>query len=572
MAPGAAAQVFEVRGGSSSLTEAHGGSLILYGGNYTTRFSLGYTDKMRYGFLVSTRFWGSTWGFGDQPIPFLLPTDQFIGAYSFYGRGASALRKDARSSLFVFAGVTSTTFSSPFVNFAKPDQGAGLIFYEREFASRWRFTSRNIFSEKQTSIHSLEWKPARDALLAFSAGVGSNQPYWSSSLNFKRERIVVVASYTHAGSGFRRITVDTPVLAETDRENFRVDWKPRPKLGFYLTRNNYLNPAPQPGVDLRSTVNGVGYWTSPAGFHLYGSLFHSQTRSGEGVSIIAGGRRKLTHWLETGADYLRSRPAVGATTQNVIATVRETVTPRLSLVQVITVGGGQRSVSFGGNFISNLVTLGAEYQTVYLPFAAPGQSNLRQVLVLSLRLQLPRNLAIEVDTNITPSGEVRYTGYFDTFAYRGFGPNAANRLPSGAFHPKVVQGRVVDDKGEPVAGAALRIGEEIVFTNPQGRFFLRVKKAQEMPLVVLLEEFMLPGRYEVVSAPAAVRPGREESAQMYEVVLRRLASQPTKKILPAGRQRWPLPPEDLFPLGTPERIDLVRSIPFYHSCRCNFFG
>src|SRR5438445_8973440 len=56
--------------------------------------------------------------------------------------------------------------------------------------------------------------------------------------------------------------------------------------------------------------------------------------------------------------------------------------------------------------------------------------------------------------------------------------------------------------------------------------FLRRKKAKLYPLEVLPNQFMLPGRFEVVSAPEVVRAEREQMAEIYEVVVRRLPTSP----------------------------------------------
>src|SRR2546425_9686028 len=140
----AAAQVLELSGGSSSLFNAHGGSVGFRGRNYAGRFDVGLFGKPRFGYFFTTPFRGYNWGFGDQAIPFVLPTDLFNPSYYFLGRGVSAARKDARSKLFVYAGATSTGFALPFLNVARTETPTGLIFYERQLSPALR-------SEEHTS-------------------------------------------------------------------------------------------------------------------------------------------------------------------------------------------------------------------------------------------------------------------------------------------------------------------------------------------------------------------------------------------------------------------------------------
>jgi hypothetical protein len=84
----------------------------------------------------------------------------------------------------------------------------------------------------------------------------------------------------------------------------------------------------------------------------------------------------------------------------------------------------------------------------------------------------------------------------------------------------VIRGTVRDEEGNAVEGAAVDIGGEVVFTNSSGAFFLRVGRPARSAVKVLIEEFLLPGQWEVVSAPAEVEAGPETRAGMV-IVLRR---------------------------------------------------
>src|SRR5438309_5403771 len=72
----AAAQVLELSGGSSSLFNAHGGSVGFRGRNYAGRFDVGLFGKPRFGYFFTTPFRGHNWGFGDQAIPFVLRSEE----------------------------------------------------------------------------------------------------------------------------------------------------------------------------------------------------------------------------------------------------------------------------------------------------------------------------------------------------------------------------------------------------------------------------------------------------------------------------------------------------------------
>ena len=519
----AAAQVFELKGGTSTLFNAQGGSVQIYGGKYTSRFSLGFADKTRFGLFLEFPYRHMTWGIGDQNIPFALPTDLFNRSYYFTGRGLSASRKNKHSTLFIFAGATSRRYSVPFFDTTSADRGAGLVFYDRQLGPSLRFFSHNVLTSRQTSIQSFEWKPREKLVLAVAGGMGSNQPFGSSSLELTGKRVSLRAGYTLAGRAFRRVQVVAPVMTETDRENVRLELTPLKSLRFSFNRQNYLSPPSASGAGgLRATVNGASAAVVAGGFQLHGSLFGSASHARRSPGISLGLRRDLGSRINAGVNYLRSMQAGGRVTESQIATLREKLTRRLSLSQVISHSGGRTSVAYGGNVVWNRVTLGVDYQTVFLPFAPLGRSQFQQVAVVNFQVQLPWNILLGGSSHVDPLGKVRYTAYTDAFVYHTIESAAGVRAPRGTFAKNVIQGRVEDEKGQPVSGAALKIDTELVFTDSQGAFLMRRKHAREYPLQVLLDQFMFPGVYEVVSAPKTVKAAPEERAETYKVVLRRV--------------------------------------------------
>ena len=524
------AQVYEIQGGSSTLFGAHGATLQVYGENYIARASVGYFDHLRTGVSFLTKFHGYTLDAGDQSIPFSLPTDLFNRSYYFLGRGVSAERKFNKNHLFVYAGMTSTGFFAPYLNTASPQKPATLLFFDHEFSPTLHFYSYNILSNRQTSIQSLSWQPKKDLHLAVSAGVGSNQSYGAVSLEYDRSWMKILAGYVQAGRAFQRIRVDNPILSETDHENIRVELSPWSWLHMSFDRQNYVSPA-EKGLFPRATVNGLGGSVNADGFVFHGELYDSHTADGNSRAIAAGVRRNFMNWLDISQDFFRSTQSHGAATQAFVTSFREKVTRRISLSQYVNTGNGQTSVSYGGTFYSNRFSFGVEYQTVYLPLLAGGQGHFKQVMVANVRLVLPHNVEVNGMTDVTPEGKLRYTGYFSAYAYRGLGAVAPGAPAIGpGMHAYVVRGRVVDETGEPVRGAAVRVQDEISYTNSEGEFEVRRKHGDESPFAVALEEFMVAGRYEVVKAPGKVKAAKDEMAVMQEVVVKRLPTLPGKTV------------------------------------------
>jgi hypothetical protein len=84
----------------------------------------------------------------------------------------------------------------------------------------------------------------------------------------------------------------------------------------------------------------------------------------------------------------------------------------------------------------------------------------------------------------------------------------------------VVRGHARDEQGSPIEGAAFLIGDEMVYSNGAGEFLLRLKKAKPLAFTVVLEEFLTPLHFTVVSAPAQVVAAPEDLATDNLIVLR----------------------------------------------------
>ncbi|MGH7970963.1 MAG: hypothetical protein ACREIC_19760 [Limisphaerales bacterium] len=80
----------------------------------------------------------------------------------------------------------------------------------------------------------------------------------------------------------------------------------------------------------------------------------------------------------------------------------------------------------------------------------------------------------------------------------------------------------VDQNGEPIEGATLQIGPNSVFTNSEGKFFIRLKKSRPVQLRVQLNDFLVPGLFRVVSSPRNITPVKEGQDGECVIVLHRL--------------------------------------------------
>ena len=510
-------QVFQLQGGSSSLFGAHGGTVQVQSSDYQFRLSSGFQDGARVGFSLGTELFGNRIHFGDDTIPFRMPTDLFGGNHYLLGRGLGIARQNDRLSLYGFAGGTSTGRGIPFMRTARAERAVGLFFLDTTVRPSLALFSRNVFSDRQTILNGLEWRPSTNLRAGVTGGIGANQGYFASSLNTDRGWVSLLATYVRAGDRFRRATISAPLNVEADRENVRLVLRPSSYLRLSAARQNFLQ-SPTTGPSLRGTVNQYGASLNAAGFVISGRLFDSRSTIAKSRGSSLYVRRPVTRRVEASGNLLRSGPSRGPRTTTLVATLREVISPRLSLTQVVNRSQGRTTVSYGGDFLSNLVTVGLQYQTFFVPLRSDNQ--FQQTLVMNLRFRLPGNLQGTSGTRVLPDGRVRYTAYANSFAYRE--QFAAGSRGSVSLAKYLLQGQVIDSQGRPIRGAALRIGNELIFTDSQGRFFLRARKSRQVRLEVLVEEFLVPGRFEVVSAPEHVKALPDGQAPEIMIVVRRL--------------------------------------------------
>lgn len=515
-------QVFEPQAGSSTLFDASGASLTFQGPNYQGRVGGGSVNgRARFGGLLKFRVRNDWLSVGDENFPFDLPTDVFDGGHFFLGRGVSLSHTGKKLRGLGFLGTTSTWFQTPFFQAAQSNRTQGLLFLDYDASNTVRLFSRNVFASRQTTINGLAWRPRRDLQMALASGIGANHGYFSSSLSEDRSWVSVKAAYVASDRQFRRAIVPASVEEpETDGENILVTLRPKPFVTLTAEHQNLIAPV-QDARDggLRATVNEYSVNLNAGGFRLTGSSFESRVQAGRSQGTLFSAGRRIGSRLSSDFTFLHSRSIRGVRTNTLTADFRETLSPRLSLLQVITHSDGQNTLSFGGDFVSNRLAIGITYQTLFVPFARGNP--FQQTLAFHIQLQLFGNAHLSAETFTQPDGTVKYSVYGGTFLYRQEGLLAETGAPPISFPKYVIRGRVVDSEGRLVSGAALRIGKDVVFTDSQGEFFLRERKRRSYPLEVLSKQFLVPGNFEVVSAPKSVTPEPEGKAAEVTITVRR---------------------------------------------------
>ena len=520
-APPLRAQFITVEAGASNVVPAQGGSITFQGPKFSSYFGVGELGGVfGIGTYVKTAIGTHAVTLGDQPIIFDLPTDIFGANHYFQTRGMGVTAKSGKTNLFFFAGGTAVASGTQFFQMAKMDSRAGMVFADTPLSPHLHFYSKTVISRQLTSIQALDWSPRQWLQTGFAAGVGSSQPYFAATFDVERNWLSVKGGYISAGDRFRRITAPSVYASELDRENIVAVMKLSSGAVVTLGRQNFLQPQ---GTDpsapyLRATVNQAQGSFDVAQFRLGAGLFQSRSTVASNVAEAFSAARRITNNIDFGVSYFRTLAGPNPPISNLSTSIRETLSPKLSLLQVVNYSQGRTNVQFGGSYVTNRISASVDYQTLYMPFLVNPFS---QGISISLRVRLFRSIQVNVQTFRSADGQLRYSAWGDTLLtnrLRAFRSNGEDPFKHLRY---MVRGHVQDQTGKPIEGAAIRIGQQLVFTNADGKFFVRLKKAGSLPLEVVLTEFLNPALFHLVSTLPAVNVSPEAVAPDVEIVLER---------------------------------------------------
>jgi len=239
-----------------------------------------------------------------------------------------------------------------------------------------------------------------------------------------------------------------------------------------LGHQNFLQPQ---SIDpaaayLHATVNEAQASFDVRDFRLGAGIFQSTYQSRSNLANNLSASRRITSSLDASVNHFRAFAGTGSRMSNLSGSLRETISPRISLLQVINYSQGRTNVLYGGSYLSNRFTVGVDYQTLYLPFHANPFS---QGISVTLRIRLFGGLQVNAQTFRSADGRLRYTASGDTVLTGNFRPMASDGQNTFKRLRYIVRGRVQDEMGNPVEGAALLVGEELVITNASGEFLVR---------------------------------------------------------------------------------------------------
>ena len=515
------AQYISVEAGASNLMPAQGGSISFEGPKFSSYLGAGnFGGIFGLGTYVKTTIGSHQVTLGDQPILFDLPTDIFGTNHYFLTRGMGVTAKTGKANLFIFAGGTAVARGAQFFQTAKMDSRAGMLFMDVPLSPKLHLYSKMVISRKLTSVEALDWHPRKWLQTGVAAGVGSNEPYFAATSDVERNWLSLKAGYISAGDQFRRVTAPSVYASELDRENILAVMKFSSGAVLTLGHQNFLQPqsADPSAPYLRASVNQAQGSFDAAQFRLGAGIFQSHSAVASNLAGNLSVARRITNSIDFGASYFRTLSGQIPPVSSLSTSIRETLSPKLSLLQIVNYSEGRTNVLFGGSYVTNRFTVSVDYQTLYMPFLVNPFS---QGISISLRVRLFRSLQVNAQTFRSGDGHLRYTASGDTLLTTKFRAAGSNGEDSFKHLRYTVRGHVQDQTGGPIEGAAIRIGEQLVFTNEDGKFFVRRNKAGNLTLEVVLTEFLNSTPFHLVLAPSSVRVFPEALAPDIEIVLER---------------------------------------------------
>lgn len=441
----AQAQTIGLQGGASSLFNAEGGSVTLYTANTNDTFGIGVSN----GHLVAganTEFVWHGWDTTFGDKGIFLSTQQL--GLSAVARGIQARRKGVDSSFAVFAGAVGEAYSAPFFSGLQAKKfGAGFQFTKK--FEHWDLSTVQAFTNgRVTTLQGARYH-WRGLELQGTAGLLERRAYF-------------------IGQATQRLS---HALVEVGRQTF-----------IWQSQSSTV------------TSGNVSAWYGPLTAHA--SAYRSSLARGEN----AGVGLRLGRFTMRGDSYWSKQRVLSGS-------VYEQFTRHWSLSQFITRSGGNTSVNFGASYTSNLVTASVGWQEAFIPF---GNVPFQKVLSVTLAFQLPHGTSLNLATVAAPNGGVRWSSYGGTYLQAPWLPASKSVGGSGRkIRGFEVKGRVLDQFGSPVCGAAVVVNGATTYSDLQGQFVARVKRNASVDLLVDVDSFTAPGTWEVVATPASAVPGSE---------------------------------------------------------------
>ena len=511
---GAHAQNLNTTIGGSEIYNSYGVQTEYKWHNIAGWTGLGYSDGVKVGAYARIPLpRNSDLDLGDQLLSGYLDVDE-LDTHVFTVRGVAYSRKSSTDNFKLFTGFLSEEADFPYLHLGNTTgQDLNLtpvaaMLYHRKFSNSLEVHAFTMRGDHFSSIESVGWRPSKQWRFAAAGGVGSGAPYFAGSTDLRLRRAELRTSYTVSAKDFHR-EEQPGYSAEPIGLNARLSMTPASAIRLTLEREQERSYIPSMPV-VQSAFNSAALLAAFKGFQFSPSASMTTTGNLPGRTLtetFSASRRILPFWRSFGAYIHMDSPRFAQ--QTLVATNEFKVSPRLAIRQNYNRINGQNNFSVGAQWLSNRVSFSVDQQVYISPLApAFGAKSVFQAWTFNIRLRTPHATTANINTFIDPMGHMQWGGYLTGLRYDAVGPAATS---SPAFSKYIVQGSVVDETGKGVWGIAVSIGGELVISDEDGAFFLHVKNARPLSLIVDPHSSLQPKPWHLETSPPTVQGWAENT-------------------------------------------------------------
>jgi hypothetical protein len=253
-----------------------------------------------------------------------------------------------------------------------------------------------------------------------------------------------------------------------------------------------------------ATVQSEGLGFAFDGFNAHGSAFRSALAQGETLGI---GARVSIFTLES--DCFISRYG-----KFVDGSLTERLGRHWTISQFVS-ESPRISASGGFSYTGNHFALALGYSQYFMPLYV-GRSPFVNAATLTFSIRLPHDSSANIASDLAPDGKIRFTSYVGSYFYA----NGAERQDGGESIGRfILRGAVIDtDNNQPLSGAAVTVCGQIEYSDGEGVWELRLRRARSCVIALVADQFSAPGLWQALTASQTVAAQPDGTAT--EIVLK----------------------------------------------------
>lgn len=537
-----AAQVVQVSGYGSSVDGTEGATVALYGDNNTSRLSLGDAQGVHVGVSREVSAGAAHLTLGDSRPSLALPSDTDDSNRSVFARGALLQLGSADRNVTMFAGKSGQNYGNAYFSSVSGEQSV-MLSSATVRTGRIVWHSLMLNGERRANIASAQWRITPHSTLSLSAGRNAGHP-------------VFRATFHHEGKSWRLDVNDTsghlqlqPQRARQYQQleriglNVSASKRVRQWLTVDAARHEYatgvtdLPDAPSAGMGARSALLEAGANVRFGDFQGGARLLSSSSGQAHdnATAWIAGWHRGDSSATAT---LLRRTDPQGATTTTLQLDTGHRVYRHLQAQTGLLLGSGNPHLDVGGRFEGNWGSLSVSHGETYIPFGPA--SGFKRVLSVAVRMHL-RNAEVGL-AHLSATGiPAVWQGSLNDFEGSGEGSSAGTAHPMHSMPKYRVEGTVMEGS-RPIAGAAVAVGPQIVYTDSDGHWMARMAHNTPVRVVVQPGNFLTTETYRAATEARIATPARDAATLPLQVVRYQPAELPHAAPATAQDDRDPVTP------------------------------